>query len=156
VTAGNGDSLAGLRLLAMRSITSVHTAPKAINIHATSQVYQNRASIMTGSPSPDVCERVKSPPKRAAAPTTLTSWSPRRLVRESWHKIDFASHIDRMAEISRHHLEVIVVARDDSWEWQVQSQGTVLVTGTGRTRLLARFLGNDARLRLLAEGFGNP
>jgi hypothetical protein len=61
-----------------------------------------------------------------------------------------------MAEISRHHLEVIVVARDDSWEWQVQSQGTVLVTGTGRTRLLARFLGNDARLRLLAEGFGNP
>ena len=104
----------------------------------------------------DVCERVKSPHKRAAAPTTLTSWSPRRPVRESWHKIDFASHIDRMAEISRHHLEVIVVARDDSWEWQVQSQGTVLVTGTGRTRLLARFLGNDARLRLLAEGFGNP
>ena len=41
------------------------------------------------------------------------------------------------------------------WEWQVQSQGMVLISGTGRTRLLARFLGNDARLRLLAEDFGN-
>jgi hypothetical protein len=50
-------------------------------------------------------------------------------------------------------LEVAVVARDDSWEWQVQSHGAVLVSGTGRTRLLARFLGNDARLRLLAEEF---
>jgi hypothetical protein len=78
-----------------------------------------------------------------------------RLARESWHKMDIASHIDRMAEIPRRLLEVTVVARDDAWEWQVQSQGTVLVSGTGRTRLLARFLGNDARLRLLAEDFGN-
>ena len=75
---------------------------------------------------------------------------------KSWHKMDIPSHIDRMAETPRRLLEVTVIARDDSWEWQVQSQGTVLVTGTGRTRLLARFLGNDARLRLLAEGFGNP
>ena len=65
------------------------------------------------------------------------------------------SHIDRMAETPRRLLEVSVIARDDSWEWQVQSQGTVLVSGTGRTRPLATFLGNDARLRLLAEDFGN-
>ena len=74
---------------------------------------------------------------------------------KSWHKMDIQSHIDRMAETPRRLLEVTVVARDDSWEWHVQSQGTVLISGTGRTRLLARFLGNDARLRLLAEDFGN-
>jgi hypothetical protein len=45
-----------------------------------------------------------------------------------------------MAETPSHLLEVTVVAREDSWEWQVQSHGTVLVGGTGRTRLLARFL----------------
>ena len=33
--------------------------------------------------------------------------------------------------------------------------GAILISGTGRTRLLARFLGNDARLRLLAEDFDN-
>jgi hypothetical protein len=69
--------------------------------------------------------------------------------------MDIPSHIDRMAETPRRHLEVTVVARDDSWEWQVQSEDTVLISGTGRTRLLARFLGNDARLRLLAEDFGD-
>jgi hypothetical protein len=74
---------------------------------------------------------------------------------KSWHKMDIPSHIDRMAETPRRLLEVTVIARDDSWEWQVQSQGTVLVSGTGRTRPLATFLGNDARLRLLAEDFGN-
>ena len=56
----------------------------------------------------------------------------------------------RMAESPR-LLEVVVVERDGSWDWQVQSDGAVLASGTGRTRLLARFLGNDARLRLLAE-----
>jgi hypothetical protein len=60
-----------------------------------------------------------------------------------------------MKETPRRLLEVAVVARDDAWEWQVQSQGTVLVSGTGFTRLQARFLGNDARLRLLAEDVGN-
>jgi hypothetical protein len=70
--------------------------------------------------------------------------------------MDIQSHSDWMTETPSHLLEVTVVAREDSWEWQVQSHGTVLVSGTGRTRLLARFLGNDARLRLLAEDFGNP
>jgi hypothetical protein len=60
-----------------------------------------------------------------------------------------------MAETPRRLLEVTVVGRDDSWEWQVESQGAVLVSGTGRTRSLATFLGNDARLRLLAENFGD-
>ena len=90
----------------------------------------------------------------AAAPTTAPDrpgvWSGK-----SWRKMYIPPHIGRMTETPRRLLEVAVVARDDSWEWQVQSQGTVLVSGTGRTRLLARFLGNDARLRLLAEDFGN-
>jgi hypothetical protein len=47
--------------------------------------------------------------------------------------MDIASHIDRMAETRRRLLQVTVVARDDAWEWQVQSQGTVLISGTGRT-----------------------
>jgi hypothetical protein len=40
----------------MRSITYVHTAPNAINIHAIKPVYQNRASI-TSSSSPLLTHR---------------------------------------------------------------------------------------------------
>jgi hypothetical protein len=57
-----------------------------------------------------------------------------------------------MAENPCRVLEVIVVERDGSWEWQVESEGKVLLSGTGTTRMHARFMGNDARLRLLAEG----
>ena len=57
-----------------------------------------------------------------------------------------------MAENPNRLLEVVVVERDGSWEWRVESEGTVLASGSGSSRLMARFLGNDAKLRLLAEG----
>ena len=60
-----------------------------------------------------------------------------------------------MAEKPSRLLEVIVTERDGSWEWRVELEGTVLASGTGSSRPMARFLGNDARLRLLAEDFGN-
>ena len=99
---------------------------------------------------PDASSR--PPPLRQPAPGWYRHgvWSGK-----SWHQMAISSHIDRMAETPRRLLEVTVVARDNSWEWQVQSQGTVLASGTGPTRPLARFLGNDARLRLLAEDFGD-
>jgi hypothetical protein len=53
-------------------------------------------------------------------------------------------------------LEVIVMVRDGLWQWQVESDGTVLASGTGNSRVMARFMGNDARLRLLAERGGGP
>ena len=56
-----------------------------------------------------------------------------------------------MAENPSRTLEVVVMVRDGSWQWQVESEGTVLASGTGNGRVMARFMGNDARLRLLAE-----
>ena len=57
-----------------------------------------------------------------------------------------------MAENPSRLLEVVVVERDGSWEWRVESEGAVQASGIGSSRLMARFLGNGARLRLLAEG----
>jgi hypothetical protein len=56
-----------------------------------------------------------------------------------------------MAENPSTPLEVVVMVREGVWQWQVQSDGAVLASGTGNSRHLARFMGNDARLRLLAE-----
>jgi hypothetical protein len=54
----------------------------------------------------------------AAAPTTAPDrpgvWSGK-----SWRKMYIPPHIGRMTETPRRLLEVAVVARDDSWEWQV-------------------------------------
>jgi hypothetical protein len=50
-------------------------------------------------------------------------------------------------------LEVVVVGRNsNSWEWQVQSSGRVLVCGLEKTRVEARFAGNDAMFLILAAG----
>jgi hypothetical protein len=84
----------------------------------------------------------------ALSPVRCAGPCRRRSELECWVS---ALHIERMVENSR-LLEVIVVERNGSWEWQVQSEGTVLISGAGNTRPLARFLGNDARLRLLGEG----
>jgi hypothetical protein len=53
-------------------------------------------------------------------------------------------------------LEVIVMVRDGLWQWQVECAGKVLASGTGNSRAMALFLGNDARLGLLAEREGGP
>ena len=61
-----------------------------------------------------------------------------------------------MAENPRRPLEVVVMVRDGSWQWQLESDGTVLASGTGNSRAMATFLGNDARLGLLAERGDGP
>jgi hypothetical protein len=63
-----------------------------------------------------------------------------------------AEDSEPMAENPSRVLEVVVVERDGSWEWRVESEGAVQASGIGSSRLMARFLGNDAKLRLLAEG----
>jgi hypothetical protein len=67
------------------------------------------------------------------------------------HQPDIRSHNEPMAENPSSPLEVVVLVRNGSWGWQVESEGTVLANGTGNSRVMAKFLGNDARLRLLAE-----
>jgi hypothetical protein len=57
-----------------------------------------------------------------------------------------------MTQSSRNVLEVLVTQRDGSWEWQVRSGDTVLVSGSERNRIDARQAGADARLRFLASG----
>jgi hypothetical protein len=50
-------------------------------------------------------------------------------------------------------LEVAVIERDRaSWEWQVEHNGTILVCGFEKTKLEARFAGNDAMFLILASG----
>jgi hypothetical protein len=50
-------------------------------------------------------------------------------------------------------LEVVVIERDrTSWEWQVESNGKLLVCGFEKTQLEARFAGNDAMFLILASG----
>ena len=56
-----------------------------------------------------------------------------------------------MAENPNRLLEVVVLERDGSWEWRVESEGTVLASGIATSRLMARFLGNGAKPRLLAK-----
>jgi hypothetical protein len=50
-------------------------------------------------------------------------------------------------------LEVAVIERDPtSWEWQVEYNGRILVCGFEKTKLEARFAGNDAMFLILASG----
>jgi hypothetical protein len=60
----------------------------------------------------------------------------------------------RMAKNSNGKLlEVAVIERDRaSWEWQVEHNGTILVCGFEKTKLEARFAGNDAMFLILASG----
>jgi hypothetical protein len=59
-----------------------------------------------------------------------------------------------MDEISHSPLlEVDVVQQDvASWEWRVYSGDDVHVCGFEKTKLAARFAGNDARFLILASG----
>jgi hypothetical protein len=49
-------------------------------------------------------------------------------------------------------LEVLVRRDSALWEWQFQSCGRILVCGFEKTRLEARFAGNEAMFLMLASG----